>query len=149
MKNKKLCSNAGITEKCVCHCYITKYPIKNTLNFNCYFLRKTHSTEQTPFASMSPPDTHQSAQTTEIKCHAQWHNTLVELRIWTTEPLNDKAPHGLYHWGVSFPYGGYLREARVWHLTAYRGSTPDFSLRLSPEVFSTRGNFRKTTEVCN
>ena len=36
------------------------------------------------------------------------------------------------------------REVRVYHQTAFRGSTPDFSSRLSPEVFSTSGYFRKT-----
>ena len=48
---------------------------------------------------------------------------------------------------VPFPMGSYQREARVQHQTAFRGSTPDFSSKLSPEVFSSRGYIRKTLGV--
>ena len=40
-------------------------------------------------------------------------------------------------------------SVRVWHPTAFRGSTPDFFSTLSPDVFSTRGCFRMTTGVQN
>ena len=46
--------------------------------------------------------------------------------------------------GGSPPLWSCWREVRVLHQTAFRGSTPDFSSRLSPEVFSTSGYFRKT-----
>ena len=56
--------------------------------------------------------------------------------VWT--------PHGFYLQGFPSLCGSCWREARVLQLTAFRGSTPDFSLRLSPEVFSAKGYFRKT-----
>ena len=46
--------------------------------------------------------------------------------------------------GFPSPLWSCRREVRVYHQTAFRGSTPDFSSRLSPEVFSTSGYFRKT-----
>ena len=39
------------------------------------------------------------------------------------------------------------RESRDLHQSAIRGSTPHCSLKLSPEVFSTREYLRKTVEV--
>ena len=51
---------------------------------------------------------------------------------------------GLICGGFPPPLWSCRREVRVLHQTAIRGSTPDFSSRLSPEVFSTSGYFRKT-----
>ena len=47
----------------------------------------------------------------------------------------------------SLPLMGAAGEARVRHQTAIRDSTHDFFPRLSPEVFSTRGYFRKAVTV--
>ena len=54
----------------------------------CYFLRKTHSIEQTPFTGVFMYDTHFAAESTEamrIKCLDQGHNILMlpgfELKI--------------------------------------------------------------------
>ena len=55
-------------------------------------------------------------------------------------------PHGFYLWG--FP-SRCRREVWVYHQTAFRGSTPDFPLRLSSEVFFTSGYFHKTVGVWN
>ena len=57
--------------------------------------------------------------------------------------------HGFICEGFPSPLGSCRREVLVWHQTAFRGSTPDFSTRLSPEVYSTSGYFRKTAGVCN
>ena len=51
-------------------------------------------------------------------------------------------PHGYYLWGGSSSLGSCRREVRAQHQTAIRDSTPDFSSRLSPEIFSTSGYFR-------
>ena len=51
---------------------------------------------------------------------------------------------GLICGGLSPPLWSYRREVRDLHQTAIRGSTPDFSSRLSTEVFSTSGYFRMT-----
>ena len=55
----------------------------------CYFLRKVHSTEQTPFMILFPAHTHLIAESTEarrIKCLSQGHNTLMHPGF---EPLID------------------------------------------------------------
>ena len=57
------------------------------------------------------------------------------LRVDTTRVLSVEFPTPLVE---------QRREVRVLHQTAIMGSTPDFSSRLSPEVFSTSGYFRKT-----
>ena len=58
-------------------------------------------------------------------------------------------PHRLHLWGVPFPLWSCLREVRVWHQSAFRGFTPDFSSRFPPEVLFTSGYFRKTAGVWN
>ena len=60
------------------------------------------------------------------------------LRVDTTRVLSA---------GVPFPYGNCRIEVRVWLQTVCRGSTPDFCSGLSPEVYSTRGYFRKISGV--
>ena len=50
----------------------------------CYFLRRAHSTEQTPFTRVFPSGTHYSVETTkttQIKCLPQGHNILMQQRI--------------------------------------------------------------------
>ena len=51
--------------------------------------------------------------------------------------------------GVSSPLWELRGEARVCQKTVFRGSTPDFSSKLSPDVFFTRGYFCKTVTVWN
>ena len=51
--------------------------------------------------------------------------------------------------GVHSPFWSCRSEVRVKHQTAFRGSTPDFSSRLSPEVLATRGYLRKTAGAFN
>ena len=57
--------------------------------------------------------------------------------------------HGFYLWGYPSLLGSCRREVRVWHQTAFRSSTHNFSLRLSHEVFCTSGYFHKTAGVWN
>ena len=54
--------------------------IKNALNFRCFFLRRAHSTEQTPFTRVYPPGTHFTVESTDamrIKCLPQGLNILM------------------------------------------------------------------------
>ena len=63
-------------------------PFTNALIFMCYFLRKAHSTEQTPFTRMSPSGSHWSDELTEamrIKCRARRHKNWYSFRF---EPSN-------------------------------------------------------------
>ena len=56
-------------------------PEKSSI-FMCCFLRKAHSTEQTPFIMMFPSGTHFSIESTEamrIKSPAQGHDILMHL----------------------------------------------------------------------
>ena len=49
--------------------------------FECYFLRRSHITEQPSFTMMFPPDTHPTSESTEamrIKCIVQGHNILLQ-----------------------------------------------------------------------
>ena len=46
--------------------------------------------------------------------------------------------------GFPSPFGSCRRKARICPQTVFRGSIPDFSSKLSPEVFSTRGYLCKT-----
>ena len=56
----------------------------NALIFKCYFLRKVHITEQTPFPRIFPSFIHLSAESPEamqIKRFAQGHNILTQPRF--------------------------------------------------------------------
>ena len=53
---------------------------KMKLIFKCYFLRRSHSTEQTPFTRVIPSGYHFTAESTEAmrnKCLAQGHNIVM------------------------------------------------------------------------
>ena len=51
-------------------------------------------------------------------------------------PVCAWTPHGFFLRAFPTPYGSCRREARFCHQTIFRGSTPDFTLTLSPEVYS-------------
>ena len=56
----------------------------------CYFLRKTHSTEQTQFTRVFPSVTHFTVELTEamqIKCIAQQHNIPMDVTTNVTIAL--------------------------------------------------------------
>ena len=65
-------------------------------------------------------------------------------RLGLSGPVCVWTPLGFYLSGFPSPYANCRREARVLYLAAFAVSIPDFSSNLSPEVFSTKGYFRKT-----
>ena len=79
----------------------------------------------------------------------QWMVAMSCRRSSLPGPACAWTPHGFYMWGFPSPLGSCRREVRVEHQTAFRDSTPDFSSRLSPEVFFTSGYFCKTAEALN
>ena len=100
-----------------------------------------------------------SAQPTNLAFHQEIHGTedfaitssvdgrsiLMETQfVWTRLPVNTTR---LLSVGVPFPLWELLERRQSLHQSTFRGSTPDFSLRLSPNVFSTRRYFRKTARV--
>ena len=75
---------------------------------------------------------------------AHWMATASCRRPRLTGPSCALTSHGIYQQGFPSPFGMCRLESTVNHQTAIIGSTPDFSSRLPPEAFSTKGYCRQT-----
>ena len=74
------------------------FSIESAFIFMCYFLQKTHITEQRPFMRVFPSGTHFSAEWTEampIKCPAQGRSILTAM-VWTIDLCIQKPTTYLY-----------------------------------------------------